>query len=206
MVFRSSQSYYDLLSQAGYRWKKTQARSPQADPQAGIARRAEIKKLAAHKEDLQAGRLRAFFVDESHLHWGDACGYAWGRSGQRRTVCIENERQRQTYYGALDGVKGTFLMQSYPKANSQHTVDFIRYIQQRRPGQQVLIFWDGASYHYQQAMRAFLKTIQAHRPTDEWKVRCMRCSPLYTTRKSHRRYLVKRENLCAYSCVVDHKL
>ncbi len=46
VVFRSSQSYYDLLSQAGYRWKKTQARSPKADPQAGIARRAEIKKTS----------------------------------------------------------------------------------------------------------------------------------------------------------------
>ena len=79
--------------------------------------------------------------------------------------------------------KGTFLMQSYPKANSQHTVDFIRYIQQRRPGPQVLIFWDGASYHYQQAMRAFLKTIQAHRPPDEWKVRCMRLAP-YTPQEN----------------------
>ena len=98
-------------------------------------------------------------------------------------MCIENERQRQTYYGALDVVKGTFLMQSYPKANSQHTVDFIRYIQQRRPGPQVLIFWDGASYHYQQAMRAFLKTIQAHRPPDEWKVRCMRLAP-YTPQEN----------------------
>lgn len=46
VVFRSSQSYYDLLSQAGYRWKKTQARSPKADPQSGIARRAEIKKTS----------------------------------------------------------------------------------------------------------------------------------------------------------------
>ena len=43
MVFRSSQSYYGLLSPAGYRWKKTQARSPKADSQSGIARRAEIK-------------------------------------------------------------------------------------------------------------------------------------------------------------------
>ena len=46
VVYRSSQSYYDLLSQAGYRWKKTQARSPKADPQSGIARRAEIKKTS----------------------------------------------------------------------------------------------------------------------------------------------------------------
>lgn len=136
-----------------------------------------------HKEALQAGRLSAFFVDESHLHWGDACGYAWGRPGPRRTVCIENERQRQTYYGALDVVKGTFLMQSYPKAHSQHTVDFIRYIQRRRPGPQLLIVWDGASYPYQQAMRDFLETSQANRPTDEWKVCCMRLAP-YTPQEN----------------------
>lgn len=44
VVFRSSQSYYDLLSQARYSWKKTQARSPKADPQQGIDQREEIKK------------------------------------------------------------------------------------------------------------------------------------------------------------------
>ena len=98
-------------------------------------------------------------------------------------MCIENQRQRQTYYGALDVVKGTFLMQSYPKAHSQHTVDFIRYIQRRRPGQPLLIFWDGASYHYQQAMRDFLETSQANRPPDEWKVCCMRLAP-YTPQEN----------------------
>ena len=86
-------------------------------------------------------------------------------------------------YGALDVVKGTFLMQSYPKANAQHTVDFIRYIQQRRPGQRLLIFWDGASYHRQQAMRTVLETIQADCPPDQWKVCCMRLAP-YTPQEN----------------------
>ena len=44
VVYRSSQRYYALLSQAGYRRKKPHARSPQADPRQGIARRAESKK------------------------------------------------------------------------------------------------------------------------------------------------------------------
>ena len=56
-----------------------------------------------------------------------------GRRDRRLEVAIENGRQRQTYYGALDIVKGTFLMQPYPKANAHHTVDFIRYLQQQRP-------------------------------------------------------------------------
>ena len=44
VVFQSSQSYYELLSQARYSWKKTQALSPKADPQQGIDKREEIKK------------------------------------------------------------------------------------------------------------------------------------------------------------------
>ena len=31
-------------------------------------------------------------------------------------------------------------MQPYPKANAHHTVDFIRYRQQQRPGQKLLIY------------------------------------------------------------------
>ena len=44
VVFRSSQSYYDLLSEVGYSGKKTQARQPKADLQQGLDKREEIKK------------------------------------------------------------------------------------------------------------------------------------------------------------------
>lgn len=44
VVFRSSQSYYDLLARAGYSWKKTQARQPKTEVQQGLAKREEIKK------------------------------------------------------------------------------------------------------------------------------------------------------------------
>ena len=46
VVFKSSQNYYAILSQAGYSWKKTQARQPQADPQQGLDQREEIKKTS----------------------------------------------------------------------------------------------------------------------------------------------------------------
>ena len=68
-------------------------------------------------------------------------------------------------------------MQSYPKANSQHTVDFVRYLQQRRPGQKLLIFWDGVSYHHQQAMRDFLQALQADQAPNEWKIDGTRLAP-----------------------------
>ena len=42
--FRSEQSYYDLLHQARFSWKKSQAQNPKADPERVQAKRIEIKK------------------------------------------------------------------------------------------------------------------------------------------------------------------
>jgi putative transposase len=44
VVFKSSQSYYELLSQAHYSWKKTQQRNPKANPERVVQTRDEIKK------------------------------------------------------------------------------------------------------------------------------------------------------------------
>ena len=44
VVFKSSQSYYELLSQARYSWKKTQPHQPKADPERIVQTREEIKK------------------------------------------------------------------------------------------------------------------------------------------------------------------
>ena len=42
--FKSEQSYYDLLNQARFSWKKSQSQNPQADPEQIEAKRIEIKK------------------------------------------------------------------------------------------------------------------------------------------------------------------
>ena len=44
VVFRSSQRYYDLLSQAHYSWKKTQPQQPKANRQQALDTREDIKK------------------------------------------------------------------------------------------------------------------------------------------------------------------
>ncbi len=42
--FKSEQSYYDLLNEARFAWKKSQAQNPKADPDQVAAKRVEIKK------------------------------------------------------------------------------------------------------------------------------------------------------------------
>ncbi len=42
------------------------------------------------------------FIDECHLLGGDVCGYVWGETNARIEVPIKNEKDRQTYFGALN--------------------------------------------------------------------------------------------------------
>ncbi len=41
-------------------------------------------------------------IDECHLLWSALLSYTWGITGKRIEIPIKNEKQRQTYYGALD--------------------------------------------------------------------------------------------------------
>lgn len=58
VVFRSKQSYYDLLSAGGLSWHKTQKENPKRDGVAVLAKREEIKKnwMPKGKASKRAGR------------------------------------------------------------------------------------------------------------------------------------------------------
>ena len=79
--------------------------------------------------------------------WGGLSGYVWGKSDQEIGVPVVNERDKQTYYGAVDYLEGELLLKGYDAGNSENTIDYMRYLQAQSPNQQLLIFWDGASYH-----------------------------------------------------------
>ena len=40
--------------------------------------------------------------DECHLVWGGVCGMVWGKRNTAIEVPMTNERERQTYYGAIN--------------------------------------------------------------------------------------------------------
>jgi len=156
VVFASRTSYYELFHAAGINWKKTQGYHPKKDPQQVEARRQEITAwLEARREPIESGKLIVLFVDECHLLWGDVCGYVWGKSHIRIEVPIENERERQTYFGALNYRTNEFLIKSFPTANSDTTIEFMTYLQAQYPDSQIVIFWDGASYHRSHAVQNF---------------------------------------------------
>ncbi len=129
------------------------------------------------REMVLMGDLVLLFVDECHLLWGDVCGYVWGRTDQRIEIPVANDRQRQTYFGALNCLSGKMLLQPYPKGNSENTVKFLDYLQQQYPGKRIVIIWDGASYHKFGQMPEYLAKINQGLAEDEWKITCLLFAP-----------------------------
>lgn len=102
-----------------------------------------------------------FFLDECHLLWGDVCGYVWGQTNERIEVPVLNERQKQTYYGALNLYTQKFLIKAYDKGNSQSTVAFLEYLLTQYPQSRIALIWDGASYHRSTEVRTYLASLNS---------------------------------------------
>jgi putative transposase len=103
VIYQSQQSYYSLFKSAQVSWKKSQKNNPKGIPKLVEDKKKEINQyLETWQSDIKQGKLCVFMLDECHLLWGDLCGYVWGKSDRRIDVKMINQKQRQTYYGALD--------------------------------------------------------------------------------------------------------
>lgn len=60
--------------------------------------------------------------DECHLVWGDVCGMVWGKRKTPIEVPMTNERERQTYYGAINLVTQALYLQERPVGDGASTV------------------------------------------------------------------------------------
>jgi transposase len=133
--------------------------------------------LEAHREEILNGELKVFFQDECHLLWGDICGYVWGKTKQRITVPITNEREKQTYYGAIDLQTHELLVQPYKKGESQFTIAFLQYLQSQYPQSRIALIWDGASYHRSKEVKSYLDSVNQGLEPHLWKITCIRFAP-----------------------------
>lgn len=121
--------------------------------------------------------MRVLFLDECHLLWGDLIGYVWGKTDQAIEVPVINERQKQTYYGAIDALSGEVLLQAYEAGNSDNTLKYLQYLQRHSPNQRLLVLWDGASYHRSVAVREFLAQVNEQQPCEDWQIHCVSFAP-----------------------------
>lgn len=116
-------------------------------------------------------------MDECHLMSGDLEGYVWGRTNERVSVPIVNERDRQTYYGSVDLLSHQVSLQAQERGNTACTIEYLKGLREKMPGQRLLIFWDGASYHRSDDLKAYLSEVNEGLAEDEWWIHCVRFAP-----------------------------
>ena len=121
--------------------------------------------------------MRVLLLDEYHLLWGDSIGYVWGRTDQEISIPISNKRDKQTYYGAVNYLGKNLLLETYDTADSKNTIDYLSYLLEESPNQQLLILCDGASYHRSKEIQNFLASINQGLPLEQWKIYCVRFVP-----------------------------
>ncbi len=84
-------------------------------------------------------------------------------------------------------------MKPYKTADSEQTVDFVKYLLKECPGQRILLIWDRASYHRYKHMKKYLEQINEGLPLLSWSVTCILLAPNAPELASSRRYLATRE-------------
>ena len=96
-----------------------------------------------------------------------------GKTNIRIEIPIKNEKDRQTYFGALEYQTKEFIVQEYSAGNGENTVAFIEHLQQQRPGQRIVLIWDGVSYHKSDEVKDFLASVNAGQDAMQWQVTCI---------------------------------
>lgn len=178
IVFKSSTSYYDLLKEAKISWQKAQPKNPRQNPKEVEKKNKEISNILKELlEEIKGGDVAVYALDEVHLLEGDLISHLWGKSEERLKIKIDNAKNRQTYYGALNLVNEDLITEEYKKGDGDNTVDFLKKLLKRNPGKRLIIFWDGASYHRGEIMQKFLKEINQGKSPEEWQITCHLFAP-----------------------------
>lgn len=158
--------------------EKVTKKEPQERPRSSSPKKKEIEKfLEANRKKIESEELLVFFLDECHLIWGDICGYVWGKTDMRIEIPVKNEKQKQTYYGAINYRTGQVTTREYEQGNTENTIKFVQELIKENKNQKIVIIWDGATYHRSQEWREYLNKMNQGNQEEEWLIRCIRLAP-----------------------------
>jgi len=71
---------------------------------------------------------------------------------------MTNQKQRQTYYAAVNFLTRQLHLKAFPAGNSQHTQSYLEWLLEwlmdLYAGQNLLVLWEGATSHRDASLRA----------------------------------------------------
>lgn len=109
--------------------------------------------------------------------WGDSLGYVWGKQSQRVEVAIENEKERQTYFGGVNLLSGNSFVLPASAGNGEETLNFLKALRQGFQGRPLTIIWDGAPYHRAKIIKDYLLQINADFTEEQWPIHLIQFAP-----------------------------
>lgn len=178
VVFQSPTSYYELLKEARVSWQKAQKKHPRQDPELVKKKAQKIQAaLAELMPDIRAGKVAVYAIDEIHLLEGDLISHLWGDKKERLHIPLMNERNRQTYYGALNLINQELILGEYKKGDGESTVNFVSQLIKKNPSQKILIFGDNATSHKGELMPEFLKEVNGDLSKKDGQLTCHLLAP-----------------------------
>lgn len=106
----------------------------------------------------------------------------WYPRGQHPIIKVDQKKEAQSFYGALELKSGRcHLWDLAGKQNSQATVCFLRQLEAKYQGRNVLLLWDGAPSHRGE-VKTYLRQLSRQRRTyhqKRWKLRIMYFPPYW---------------------------
>lgn len=149
-----------ILRAAGLRWKQCKKLLTNADPE---KRSHFVEQFQGLYERMCRGEVRIIYLDEVHLHQDMEVGFTWSPIGEANWVPSASPglSARLNYFGAYNFTDGTCFVWEDGKCNGNSTMRFLQQLSHRlgETDRQVIIIWDGASYHRSQKVCTYAEQL-----------------------------------------------
>lgn len=105
----------------------------------------------------------------------------WYEKGQFPTIRVDQKKEGRSFYGALNVKSGKCHLWDTDRQNSKATVCFLRQLEDKYQGLDVLLIWDGAPSHRGE-VKHYLKSLHQQRRTyhhKRWKLQIIYFPPYW---------------------------
>lgn len=152
-----------ILRAAGLRWKQCKKLLTNANPE---KRALFVEQFQALYERMCRGEVIVIYLDEVHLHQDMEVGYTWSPVGESNWIPSSSPglSARLNYFGAYNFTDGTCLIWEDGQCNGDTTIRFLQQLATwlGKTDRQVVIIWDGASYHRSKKVRTEADALGFH--------------------------------------------
>jgi transposase len=149
-----------ILRSAGLRWKQCKKLLTNGNPE----QRAQfVEQFQALYERMCRGEVIVVYVDEVHLHQDMEVGYSWSPVGAANWIPTSSPglAARLNWFGAYNFTDGACFLWEDGKCNGSTAIAFLAQLSQwlGKTDRQVVIIWDGASYHRSKKVRSYAQQL-----------------------------------------------